>query len=117
MLAQLSQQAKAVDARFVTVAPTKIERIASDDRNIAYQKLVRDGFGGEHALARPLVDTLRAGTGAAQRGRVVPENETARPGEPQARAPLLHYLARLDRRPAPLRRSTHHHPTMEVASL
>src|ERR1051325_2199519 len=117
MLAQLSQQAKAVDARFVAVAPTKIERIASDDRNVAYQKLVRDGFGGEHALARPLVDTLRAGTGAAQRGRVVPANETVRPGDAQARVALLHYLARLDRRPAPLRRFTHHQLTIEGASL
>src|SRR5215213_3142370 len=117
LLAQLSQESKAVDARLVAVAPTEVERITTDNRNITYHQLIRNSFGHEHALARPFIDTLRAGTGAAQRRRIVQADTTVRPGDAQGRVALLHNLARLNRRPASRRRFTHHQLVIKLLGI
>src|SRR2546430_1300405 len=101
--AYFAQVAEAVDARAVAVAPAEGERVAPDDLNVFDGETVGYRFGPQDALARELVDALRARTQTPQSRRGVAAHATVRPSDAQQRVRLLHDLARLARGPAPRR--------------
>src|SRR5258706_13032251 len=87
---------KTINSRFVTVAPTKVERIAAHDVEIANLDFVGNHFRFQRSLSRPFIHALCAGAYASQSGRVVVAHSVIRPGDSQLRTALLRNLARLD---------------------
>src|ERR1051326_4577128 len=83
--AYLAQVAEAVDARLVAVAPAEGERVAPDYLHILDGQLVGHRLGAQHALARELVDALRARAQPSQLRRLVNARATVGPGDAQAR--------------------------------
>ena len=103
-LTPFAQIPEAVNARFVAVAPTKRESIATDYRDVFNREIIRDGFRFQDSLPRPLVDALGARAGAAKFRRSVETNAPVGPGDTESGITFLHNLTRLDTRPA----SFHH---------
>src|SRR2546421_12974398 len=79
--AYFAQVAEAVDACAVAVAPAEGERVAPDDLNVFDAQVVGDGFGPKDALARELVDALRARTQTPQSRRGVAPHAPAPPSD------------------------------------
>src|SRR5437588_10027279 len=91
-----AQVSEAVDACVMAVAPAGGERVAPDDLNVGDGQVVGHGLGPQHALARELVDALRARAKPPQPRRPVAARPTVRPAAAQPPVRLLHDLARLD---------------------
>src|SRR5258706_2669900 len=81
----------------MTVAPTKVQSVATHNIEITNLQLVRNNVGLQCPLTRPLVNALGAWAYASQRGRVVIAYLIVRPGDSQLGIALLRNLARLDR--------------------
>src|SRR5947207_15032835 len=79
--AYFAQVTEAVDARAVAVAPAEGERVAPDDFNVLDGETVRDGFGPQNALARELVDALRARAQPPKARRGVAAHATVSPDD------------------------------------
>jgi hypothetical protein len=95
-LAKISQVLKTINAGFVPVAPAKVQRVATDNREIIDLNFVRYGLRLQRPLSRPFVHALGAWTGASQRHRVIIAHPLVAPGDPQVRVAFLRNLSRLD---------------------
>src|SRR5438105_15423872 len=71
LFTQFAQEAEAVDAGLMAVAPAKVERVAPDELHVLNRERIGDCFRSQHALARHLVDALRARTDAPERRRTI----------------------------------------------
>src|SRR5438132_1880440 len=96
MFAKISQILKAINAGFVAIAPTKVERVTADNCEIIDLEFVRNSFRLQGPLARPFVHALRAGAYASQSSSLVVAHAIISPGDPQLRIALLRNFARLN---------------------
>lgn len=84
----------------MSIAPAKVQRVATNDREIIDLDFVRDGFRFQRPLPRPFVHALGAWARAAQRHRVIVAHPLVTPGDPQMRITFLRNLSRLNRLPS-----------------
>src|SRR5205809_7068483 len=89
---EIAQILKAVNPRFVPIAPAKVQRVASDDRQIVYLDFIGNRFRFERTLSRPFGDALRARTSSSERRCFVVARLAIRPGDPQQRITFLRNL-------------------------
>src|SRR6185369_10708656 len=99
-LAQLAQVAKTINSGLVAIAPAKVERVTPDDADVADFNIVRNTLGLQHALACPLVYTLRARTGAPQVSRVIMTATVVAPRDADVEIVFVLDLFRLNGRAA-----------------
>ena len=97
LLAKVPEILKTINARFVPIAPTKVERIPADNIEIAYLEFVADPFRLQGPLSRPFIHALRARAHPSQCRSPIIAHSIVSPGNPQLRVALLRNLARLNR--------------------
>ena len=96
--AKLAQVSKTINSRLVPVAPAKVQRVTSNETEIADFNIVRNALRLQHALSRPLVYTLRTRTGTPELGRTVATTPVVAPQDAYGEIVFLLDLARLDLR-------------------
>jgi hypothetical protein len=84
----------------VTVAPAKVERVTPDDAEILDFHILRNAFGLQHSLARPLVDALRARARATEIHSTIKALPPVAPRYAQREVILVFDFPWLDLRPA-----------------
>jgi hypothetical protein len=97
MLAKISQVLKTINAGFVSVAPSKVQRVTTHDREIVDLNFVRDCLWFQRPLSRPFVYALGAWTRATQLRRFIIAHPPIAPGDPQKGVAFLRNLSRLNR--------------------
>ena len=75
------------------IAPAKVERVTTDNRQIVDLEFVGNPFRFQRPLTGPFIDALGARAHASQRRGVVVANSIIGPGDPQLRIALLRNLA------------------------
>src|ERR1700741_436416 len=97
---QFTQVSKAVNPRFVTVAPAKVERITPDDADVPDFNSLRNTLRLQHSFARPFVDALSARTSASQIGGSVAATPVIRPRDAYREIVFVFDFSWLNCRPA-----------------